>query len=86
MIKRFLYDLVDVEGTFGYGVDSSGHFNLDKLQRAIALFREDDLLKDSALFCASHIAPHFAPVHDEYAPILEEKGITLSYDGMKVEL
>ncbi|MFC1717800.1 MBL fold metallo-hydrolase [Candidatus Poribacteria bacterium] len=86
LIKKFRYDLVVVEGTFGYGVDSSGHFNLDKLQRAITLFREDDLLKDSALFCTSHICPHFAPIHDEYAPILAEKGITLAYDGMKVEL
>ena len=65
LIKKFRYDLVVVEGTFGYGVDSSGHFNLDKLQRAVALFREDALLKDSALFCTSHIAPHFAPVHDK---------------------
>ena len=74
-----------VEGTFGYGVDSEGHFNLDKLQRAIKLFRDDDLLKDSAIFCTSHICPHFAPIHDEYAPILEERGITLAFDGMKVE-
>lgn len=85
LIKKFRYDLVVCEGTFGYGIDSAGHFNLDKLERAIALFREDDLLKDSALFCTSHVAPHFAPIHDEYAPILEEKGITLAYDGMKVE-
>lgn len=86
LIRKFRYDLVVIEGTFGYGADSAGHFNLDKLERAINLFREDDLLKDSALFCASHICPHFSPVYDEYAPVLEEKGITLSFDGMKVEL
>lgn len=86
LIRKFRYDLVVIEGTFGYGVDSPGHFNLDKLQRAADLFRDDDLLKDSALFCTSHICPHFAPVHDEYAPILEEKGITLAFDGLKVEL
>ena len=86
LIRKFRYDLVVMEGTFGYGIDSSGHFNLDKLQRAADLFRDDDLLKDSALFCASHICPHFAPIHDEYAPILEERGITLAFDGMKVEL
>lgn len=85
-IRRFRYDLVVIEGTFGYGVDSEGHFNFEKLQRAIERFREDDLLKEDAPFCASHICPHFSPVHDEYAPILAEKGITLAYDGMKVEL
>ena len=67
-------------------MDSAGHFNLDKLHRAIGRFREDCLLKEGAHFCASHICPHFSPVHDEYAPILAEKGITLAYDGMKVEL
>lgn len=86
LIREFRYDLVVMEGTFGYGVDSAGHFNLDKLQRAISLFRDDNLLKDSALFCASHIAPHFAPIHDEYSPILEEKGITLAFDGMRIGL
>jgi len=35
-------------------------------------------------FCASHIAPHFTPVHDEIAPALAEKGITVAYDGMVV--
>ena len=86
LIKQFRYDLVVIEGTFGYGVDSAGHFNLDKLQRAIQHFREDDLLKEGARFCATHICPHFSPVHDEYAPVLAEKGITLAYDGMKVDL
>jgi len=86
LIRKFRYDLVVIEGTFGYGMDMPGHFNLDKLERAISLFRDDDLLNDSALFCASHICPHFSPVYDEYAPILEEKGITLSFDGMKVAL
>jgi len=85
-IRRFRYDLVVIEGTFGYGMDSESHFNLDKLQRAIERFREDDLLKEGAHFYASHICPHFSPVHDEYAPALSEKGITLAYDGMKVEL
>jgi phosphoribosyl 1,2-cyclic phosphate phosphodiesterase len=86
LIKQFRYDLVVIEGTFGYGVDSPGHFNLDKLQRAIDCFREDDLLKEGARFCATHICPHFSPVYDEYAPILAEKGITLTYDGMRVEV
>lgn len=86
LIKQFRYDLVIIEGTFGYGIDSAVHFNLDKLERALSMFQRDGLLKDSAQFCTSHIGPHFAPIHDEYAPVLAEKGITLAFDGMKVEL
>jgi phosphoribosyl 1,2-cyclic phosphate phosphodiesterase len=86
LIKQYKFDLVVIEGTFGYGADSEGHFNLDKLQRAVEWFRRDNLLKEGAHFCATHICPHFSPVYDEYAPILAEKGITLAYDGMTVEL
>lgn len=86
LMKQFRYDLVVIEGTFGYGADSAGHFNLDKLQRAHEWFQRDDLLKEGAHFCTTHICPHFSPVYDEYAPILAEKGITLAYDGMKVDL
>jgi phosphoribosyl 1,2-cyclic phosphate phosphodiesterase len=86
LMKRFRYDLVVIEGTFGFGRDSPEHFNFSKLQRAIDCFREDNLLKEGARFCTSHICPHDSPVHDEYAPILAEQGITLAYDGMKVEL
>jgi phosphoribosyl 1,2-cyclic phosphate phosphodiesterase len=86
LIKRYRYDLVVIEGTFGYGMDSAGHFNLKKLERAIECFQKDNLLREGARFCASHICPHFSPVHDEYAPILAKKGITLAYDGMKLDL
>ena len=86
LIKRYRYDLVVIEGTFGYGMDSAGHFNLKKLERAIECFQRDNLLREGARFCASHICPHFSPVHDEYAPILAKKGITLAYDGMKLDL
>ncbi|MDD2708655.1 MAG: hypothetical protein PHV34_11755 [Verrucomicrobiae bacterium] len=86
MIKQFKYDLVVVEGTFGYGADLEGHFNYSKLERAVKLFAKDGLLKDGSPFCASHLSPHFAPVHDELAPLLAGKGITAAYDGMKLEL
>ena len=45
-----------------------------------------DLLQPGALLCATHIAPHFTPVHDEIAPVMQQKGISIAYDGMTVEL
>jgi len=85
-IAKHRYDLVVVEGTFGFGAESEGHMNLRKLERARQQFDQDDLLKPDAQFCASHIAPHFTPVHDDIAPAMAEKGITVAYDGMEVEL
>jgi len=75
-----------IEGTFGFGAELEGHMNFRKLERARQLFDADDLLKPGALFCATHIAPHFTPVHDEIAPVMQDKGITVAYDGMTIEL
>jgi phosphoribosyl 1,2-cyclic phosphate phosphodiesterase len=85
-IAKHRYDLAVVEGTFGFGADSEGHMDFRKLERVRQLFDRDALLKPGALLCATHIAPHFTPVHDEIAPIMQEKGITVAYDGMTVEL
>ena len=84
-IARHRYDLVIIEGTFGFGVESEQHMNFRKLEEVRRLFEKDGLLKPGAPFVASHICPHFTPVHDEAAPLVAEKGITLAYDGMTVE-
>ncbi|HIE29596.1 TPA: hypothetical protein EYP66_20185 [Candidatus Poribacteria bacterium] len=60
--------------------------NIRKVEKAYLLFQRDGLLKKDALFCISHISPHFTPLHDEIAPIMAEKGITVAYDGMEVIL
>jgi len=85
-IAEFKYDLVVIEGTFGYGKDDPQHMNFEKVDRALAFFRERQLLKADAPFCISHIAPHWTPIHDEIEPVMAEKGISVAYDGMVVEL
>jgi hypothetical protein len=60
--------------------------NFRKVLLARQLFVERGLLKPGAKFCASHICPHWTPVHDEIAPVMAEKGVTIAYDGMKIEL
>ena len=85
-IEKHEFDLAVVEGTFGYGAEDECHMNFRKLEEARRLFAEKGLMKPGALFCASHLAPHFVPVHDEIAPAMAAKGITIAYDGMRVEL
>lgn len=85
-IAKYRFDLALIEGTFGFGAEIEGHMDFRKLEAARQLFDADGLLKPGALFCATHIAPHFTPVHDEIAPAMLEKGITVAYDGMTVEL
>lgn len=85
-VAKHKYDLAVVEGTFGYGADCEAHMDFRKLERLRQQFRRDQLLKPGALFCATHIAPHFTPVHDEIAPLMADKGVTVAYDGMVVEI
>ncbi|NOZ22350.1 MAG: hypothetical protein GXP25_14820 [Planctomycetes bacterium] len=85
-IRRDQYDLVVLDGTYAQGVDAESHNNFAKVEKALALFRKEGLLKDGAAFCVSHTGPHFGPVHDEIAPIMAEKGITIAYDGMEISL
>ncbi len=85
-IERHQYDLAVIEGTFGYGAEDECHMNFRKVAEARRLFREKNLLKPGALFCISHISPHFTPIHDEIAPVMAQQGITVAYDGLRVEL
>ncbi len=85
-INSFTYDLVVIEGTFGLRAEATGHMNLAKVEQAYQLFQQDNLLKPEALFCVSHMSPHFTPIYDEIAPVMAEKGITIAYDGMKIEI
>jgi len=85
-IRSCTYDLVVVEGTFGYGADVEEHMNLDKAERLRSLFLEDGLIKEETPFCVSHICPHHTPVHDEIAPLFARRGITIAYDGLVINV
>lgn len=86
-LKKCKFDLVVLEGTFGYaGECGNEHFNFKKLLAAHQLFEKGKLLKKNACFLVSHLSPHFSPPHDEIAPIMRRKGIIVAYDGMEIKL
>jgi len=86
-ISAFQYDLVVVDGTFGLGREApKEHMNLSLAERALSLFQKQGLLKPGAPFCVSHLCPHWTPPHDEIAPAMAQKGITVAYDGLSLEL
>lgn len=84
-LTRYKYDFIITEGTYGLGEDSSGHLGLNKNVRILEFFNENKLWKDKPEYYVSHVAPHWCPPHDEYSPILEEKGLKLAYDGLVLE-
>lgn len=87
LIHSYTYDAVVMEGTFGLNdTPQTGHMNMAK---NIA-FREELLQKGciraDTPFYLTHMAPHWTPPHDIYAPMMAEKGFTVAYDGLTVEI
>ena len=84
-LTRHKYDFIITEGTYGIGEDYSGHMGLNKNIRLLEFFNKNKLWKDKPDYYITHLAPHWCPPHDEYSPIVEEKGLKLAYDGLVLD-
>lgn len=85
-LKKYKYDMVVIEGTCGEGADNLNHMNFRHVKMAYEFFINNHLLKDQTKFFVTHLSPHWTPVHDEIAPVLESQGIKVSYDGLNVHV
>ena len=84
-IAKCKYNFVIAEGTFGLGMDSQYHMNLDKSVRLLDFFNTNGLWKNEPDYYLTHICPHWSPPYDDYLPIVEATGFKLAYDGMEIE-
>jgi phosphoribosyl 1,2-cyclic phosphate phosphodiesterase len=87
LLSRFRFDIAIFDATFGdREIDpaGSGHRNFSMLDATIARFRQADLLKPGATVVAQHLYKGIRP-HREVASRLSQKGITLAYDGWKIQ-
>jgi len=53
--------------------------------RSVSLWLIHPLLRKGGIFAVSHLS-HYTEIHDRLAPEYAKKGITVSYDGMKIRL
>ncbi len=86
IVRQYRYAFIVLDLTFGTSRGTSRHLNLAQFRQVRSRLLSDGLLEPNGIICASHIGPHFAPIHDEYAPLLKAEGITVAYDGLKLEL
>lgn len=87
LILRHKYDGVVMEGTFGLNdTPQTGHMNTKKNIEFRELLIEKGCIKADTPFFLTHMAPHWTPPYDIYAPMMAEKGITVAYDGMVAEI
>jgi phosphoribosyl 1,2-cyclic phosphate phosphodiesterase len=85
IIKNYKYDFIITEGTAGFGDDSGAHMGFCTNMRLLEYFNANKLWKDKPDYYVTHVAPHWCPPHDEYSPVLAEKGLSLAYDGLVLE-
>lgn len=81
LVFRYTYDCVVMEGTFGLGAEERGHMCLKKNIAFRDALLSHHCLKPGSGVYLTHICPHWAPPHDEYAVIVEAEGMSLGYDG-----
>lgn len=87
ILCRYRYDCVVMEGTFGLCTEAdSGHMNTEKCRAWKRFFDERQLWRGQPRFVLSHLAPHWTPPHDVYAPQMAQEGILVAYDGLTLHL
>jgi phosphoribosyl 1,2-cyclic phosphate phosphodiesterase len=86
VIKKYKFDAVIVEGTFGLASVDEQHFDFKQVKAAKQLFAGDGLLKKGSAFIATHFCPHHSPTHDEIEAYFAGENIIPAYDGMEIEI
>ena len=81
------YDGVVMEGTFGLNSSpNDGHMNRDRNISFRNLLLEKGCIGPKTPFILTHLAPHWTPPYDIYAPMMEKEGFIVAYDGMQYDI
>ncbi len=86
VLRRFRYDLVIMEGTFGPSFPRAGHMTLDKNIRMMAFLMDNGLWAAQPRFYLSHLSPHWTPPHDAFSQMVAPYGMQVAYDGLTLEI
>lgn len=87
LILSHNYDAVVMEGTFGLNATpQTGHMNTEKNIAFRAQLLEKGCIREDTPFFLTHMAPHWTPPYDIYAPMMAEKGFIVAYDGLVAEI
>ena len=88
-LRAYRFDMAVFDATFGHlEIDpaGSGHHNFAMLNETIAEFRGAGIVTDDTAFFGSHISLGYVPPHDDIADETARAGLTLAFDGLKVEV
>ena len=88
-LKRYHFDTAVFDATFGHlAIDpaATGHHNFLMLRETIAEFRACGIVHDDTAVFGSHVSLAHVPPHEDIVDEATEIGITLAFDGMRVEV
>lgn len=89
-LGKYCIDIVIIEATLGEqsNVDrmTTDHLNFALVEEIINRLRAEGNLAPDALVALTHLSPWRIPSHEEAAPRLARKGLTLAFDGMRVDI
>lgn len=88
-LRRYHLDIAVLDATFRqWPIDAikSGHHNLPMLMETIQELREAGSIDEKTELLASHVALAEVKPHDDLVSDFAEKGITLAYDGMEIDV
>jgi phosphoribosyl 1,2-cyclic phosphate phosphodiesterase len=84
--RRFRFDLVVLDHTYGVNVGASDHLNARQFVEHVTRMRQEGLLADGARLFATHIAHDGNPVHPKLVKLAARHGYEVAYDGLSVEV
>ncbi len=89
-LGQHCFDIVIIEATLGEenNVDrmTTDHLNYALVEEIITRLRSAGNLAPNALIALTHLSPWRVPSHEETAAHLARKGLTLAFDGMRIDL
>ena len=87
LIKQYRFDCVVLEGTFGkHQIDFDFHMNQRGNLKMLNYFNDHHLWVGQPNLWLSHMAPHWTPPHDLYAPEMAKHGIGVAFDGLTLTI
>jgi phosphoribosyl 1,2-cyclic phosphate phosphodiesterase len=84
--KRFRFDIIVLDHTFGLAERSEGHMNAEQFLEQISRLRKEELVANRARILAHHIGHHSNPPHPELVGIAAAHGYEVAHDGLRVEV
>lgn len=86
IIKKFKYNLVILDQTYGKGYNNGGHLDSEQVVNIINKMREENLISSNTHIYATHISHEGNEIHKKAEREAALHGYHIAYDGLEIKL